>query len=83
MEYWGNGVLGYWSNGIVDTELLPAKLWRSQERKPSREGRAELSRPIPGEHREQRIGMHRVVGDRMVIGRSDQISTSPQSVCSP
>jgi len=49
----------------------PAFLWRSQERKPSREGRAELSRPISGEHSEQQIGMHRVVGDRMVRSWSD------------
>jgi hypothetical protein len=49
----------------------PAPLWRSQERKPSREGRAAISRPIPGENREQQIGMHRVVGDRMVGSWSD------------
>ena len=34
-------------------------------------GRAELSRPISGEHSEQQIGMHRVVGDRMVRSWSD------------
>jgi hypothetical protein len=49
----------------------PAPLWRSQERKPAREGRTAISQPIPGEHSEQRIGMHRVVGDRMVGSWSD------------
>ena len=49
----------------------PAPVWRSQERKPSREGRAAIARPIPGENREQQIGMHRVVGDRMVRSWSD------------
>ena len=50
----------------------PAFLRRSQERKPSRKGGAAISRPIPGEHSEQQIGMHRVVGDRMVGSWSDR-----------
>jgi hypothetical protein len=29
-------------------------------------GKTAISRPVPGEHSEQQIGMHRVVGDRMV-----------------
>ena len=49
----------------------PAFLRRSQERKPSRKGGAAISRPIPGEHSEQQIGMHRVDGDRMVGSWSD------------
>jgi hypothetical protein len=49
----------------------PASLWRSQERNPSRKGGAAIPRPIPGEHSEQQIGMHRVVGDRMVGSWSD------------
>ena len=49
----------------------PAFLWRSQERKPSRNGGATSPRPIPGESSEQKIGMHRVVGDRMVGSWSD------------
>jgi hypothetical protein len=34
-------------------------------------GERKISRPMPGEHREQKIGMHRVVGDRMVGSWSD------------
>jgi hypothetical protein len=34
-------------------------------------GKRSIPRPIPGEHSEQQIGMHRVVGDRMVGSWSD------------
>jgi hypothetical protein len=49
----------------------PAYLWRSHERKtvPVKGERNFRDLSISGEHSEQQIGMHRVVGDRMVGGR--------------
>src|SRR5882762_6645541 len=45
---------------------------RSRERKPSREGRTDNLRPIPGKSTvSSKIGMHGVVGDRMVGSWSD------------